>query len=370
MPANLVLMAKLIVLAFLLQSHLPLSNHFLPFFQFFDRLGSPEVFHRALLLVFFAGSAALFLNWRVRAASILLGLTILVSIAASRPTFSNNLAYSGALLFMIGLQEPDREPWLLRMQVVLLYFGAGLNKLLDPDWRSGQFFEYWFGHVHQHTWYLRIAHSLPPLALSKLMSWMSFSTELGLSATLLFRRLYPVAIWIGLTFHTGMLVLTNLTFQMYYFAVCASYLAFINWPQDRMTVLYDGECGPCTKVRKFFERIDLERRFEWIPFQEVDSAHWKMTDARLQESLHLHAGEHQYSGFSAFRMLLLYNPLTYFVLVVALRSPDTLHLRRWIALSVLLVFSPLAKPIGERVYQVFAHNRDRLGTAACARPSV
>lgn len=37
LPPNLVLMAKVIVLAFWLQSHLPLSSR-LPFFPFFDHL--------------------------------------------------------------------------------------------------------------------------------------------------------------------------------------------------------------------------------------------------------------------------------------------------------------------------------------------
>jgi predicted DCC family thiol-disulfide oxidoreductase YuxK len=56
---------------------------------------------------------------------------------------------------------------------------------------------------------------------------------------------------------------------------------------------------------------------------------------------------------------LLYNPLTYFVLLVMLRLPDALHLRRWIALTTLILFSPLFEPIGNRAYRYVAANRSR-----------
>lgn len=353
LPPNLALMAKLIVLALLLQPHLPLSNHFLPFFRFFDRVGSPAVFHGVLMLTFVLGSAALFLNRRSRSASLVLGLTILISILASRPTFSNNLAYCGALLLLIGLQPSDREPWLLRLQVVLLYFGAGLNKLLDPDWRRGQFFEYWFGHVHSHTWYLHIASRMPPFLASRLMSWASISTELGLSVMLLLRRLYPLAIWVGLAFHTSMLVLANTTFHMYYFAACASYLAFVSWPQEPVRVLYDRDCSFCVKVKHFYEHIDLERRCRWTSWPRAVNAEW-LAARSSRSRIRLTIGEKEYAGFAALKMLLLYNPLTYFALVVVLRAPDLLDQRRWIAAFVLLLFSPLAEPLGNRVFSRLA----------------
>lgn len=370
LPPNLVLMAKLIVLAMLLQRHLPLSSHFLPFLPFFDQMGSPAVFHRALVLVFLIAAAALFLNWRIRTAAIVLGLTILVSILASRPTFSNNLAYCGALLFLIGLQAPDREPRLLRLQVVLLYFGAGLNKALDPDWRSGQFFEYWFGYVHSHAWYLHIARYMPALLVSKLMSWASFTTELGLSVMLLFRRLYPPAIWVGLAFHTLLLVLTNATFGMYYFAACASYLAFVTWPREPLTAVYDRDCRLCANAKRSFECIDLVQRCKWVALQQPRNAQpsWAHS-SHLRENLCLMVGERRYNGFAALKMLLLYNPLAYFVLVVVLRSPDVFHLRRWIAVTVLLLFSPLADSLGEKLFRLLAHNGYRLGTATPSCPA-
>jgi len=362
---NLLLMAKLIVLAMWLQAGLPLSKPFLPFFTFFDRIAMAEIFYFALVTAFAIGTIFLFLNRRVREASLVLGLIILLSLLASRPNYSNNLAYCGALLFMTGLQGSG-EPWLLRVQVAMLYFGAGVNKLLDPDWRSGQFFEYWFGHVHRHELYLQIASFLPALVLSKMISWIALSTELSLSALLLLRRFYPTAIWIGLGLHTGMLVMTNMTFRMFFFAACASYLAFVQWPKDRMTLLYDAGCGRYTRARSFFEAIDLEHRVDWVGFHEANDSRFDLRDQRVRESVHLLVGDKHYSGFAAFRMLVLYNPLTYFALVVILRSPDVLHLRRWVALSALLLLSPFTITLVELIDRRFRHRPGYTASATFA----
>jgi len=364
LPPNLVLLAKLIAMGLVLQSQLPLSRTFVPFLEVFDMLGSPEMVRGTLIFIFGLGSVALLFTSRVRAPSLVLGLTILISMLAARATFKNNLTLCAALLIMIGLETQRGQGRMVRLQVAMLYFGAGLNKLLDPDWRSGQFFQYWFG--SRHLWYLRIADSMPELLLSKLVSWSAISTELGLAVMTRIRRSYPILIWVGLTFHTSLLVLTNKTFGMFYFAACAQYLAFVTWPQDRMLVLYDGNCGLCQRIKNWFEHLDLERRFEWVPFQKAELSDPRIPKPLLSEKFYLIAGERQYCGFAAFRMLVLYNPLTYFALMAALRAPDVFHQRRWIALGALLLLSPIMTPVGQHIYRAASRNRYGFGKTVCA----
>jgi hypothetical protein len=360
LPPNLVLMAKLIAVGLLLQRELPISRPFLPFLPIFDRVGSPGVLHAVLVLLFLTSSVALLFSRHARAACVVLGSTILISIIGSRPTFTNNLTYCGALLFLLGLQPQQGEPRLLRLQVVLLYLGAGLNKLLDPDWRSGQFFEYWFGHVHSHHWYLGIASQMPPLLLSKIISFASFCTELGLAAMLLVRRLFPLAIWIGLAWHTSMLVMTNATFHMFFYAACASFFAFVSWPTDPLTVLYDHDSTFCRKMKSFYQHIDLEERYAWLSSEGAANLDTPATGRRdLTAGFQLTIGEKRYDGFTALKMLLLYNPLPYFLLLVALRAPDVLHQRRWIAAGVLLLFSPIFEPLAQRLLRFVSRDRQR-----------
>jgi len=335
---NLLLMAKLVVLAMMLQPEVPLSRHFLPFLRFFDDLGSPAAFHATLLAVFWIAGVALLFNVRVREMCCVLGLTILVSLLASRAMYSNNFLYCGALLLMLGLERPGRNPWLLRAQVFLLYFGAGTNKLLEADWRSGQFFEYWYG--RSRGWYMGLTHLLPPLALSRLLSWGAFCTELGIAAMLLLRRAWPLAIFTILAFHTALLVVTGSTYHLFFYAASAATLAFVSWPAAPVQVAYDEQRPSLLRLLHAYERSDVERAFVLQPQAASSSA-----------ALQVSVGSTLYINFRALKALVLYNPLTYFALLLVLVAPDVLHVRRWIALLALLALSPVTNPLGEFLFQ-------------------
>ena len=142
MRPNILLMAKLVTLAFLFSGQIVLlSHHFVPFIGLFRHLGSPSAFHLALELVFLAAAASLLLNHRVRIACIVLGGVIVVSIASSMKYYENNREYAALILILAGLEDPRGNAWLLRGQLILLYSAAALNKILLADWRDGHFFD-------------------------------------------------------------------------------------------------------------------------------------------------------------------------------------------------------------------------------------
>jgi hypothetical protein len=177
---NVLLMAKLVALCLLLKGFwLRLPEPFLPFLPFFDYVGSPAIIHRVLQITFVASAASLLFNWHVRTSCLVLGSAILLGILASRPFYQSNRLFCACLLLMAALQRPGRKPWLLRWQVATLYFGAGLNKLADVDWRSGQFFENWVVGLHHQALYTKIAAWLPGLLLSQIMSWATILIELS-----------------------------------------------------------------------------------------------------------------------------------------------------------------------------------------------
>ncbi len=369
LPPPLLLMAKLITLCMLLNHFWRgLSEHSLPFFPFFDRMGSPLVFHRVLAVIFLSSALALLLNRTVRASCLVLGGTILVSLLSSRIEFANNRMICGCLLLLTGLSERGQHPWLLRLQVALVYLGGGSNKLFDVDWRSGRFFQEWATYfLRIGTPYAKIASWFPALLASKILSWGTIVSELAIGLGFLVRRFYPIAIWGGILLHSSLLILTNRTFGMFFYAMLASYLAFVDWPQRRPTVLYDGDCGFCTKTRNLFERIDLEGLFDWVPFQTAPDHHG-ISEGALRQSLHLETQGNISSGFAAFKMMLLLNPVTYFVLAIGLATPwpGMVEVRRWIVVILLAVFSPLFAPLGEAIYRLVATNRHRIpGKQVC-----
>ena len=313
-------------------------------------------------MVFLASALALLFNRWVRLSSFVLGSTILVGIAASRVYWANNTFFFGSVLFLTGLQQRGRSPWLLRVQVAMIYFGAGLNKLLDPDWQSGQFFEYWTRANLQHELYIQIASLFPPMALSWLMSWATIVTEFALFIGFSLRRLWPLAIWLSILFHAAMTLFTGLTFVLFFYVALASYFVFVNWPDSRLLVFYDGDCGFCAKTKKLFDRLDFEGRFDWKPYQNGESTRHGLSPQALQQKLHVIGLSKTHRGFAAFKILLLYNPLTYFVIATMLLAvhDGPADLRNFMIVALLLFFSPLFRPIGEAAYARVARNRARL----------
>jgi len=366
LPVPLVLGAKLVALALLLTNHVRLlPTPFLPFIPGLDRL-PPDLFQHTLQATFVVSAVALLLNRRVRAMCLVLGVTLLLAVASSKAYYGNNKTFCGLLLVLTGLYEPGASIWIFRAQLALVYFGAGFNKLLDPDWQSGLFFDYWAtARIHHHG-YMAVARLLPPLAAGKLACWTTIATELGLSAAFLVPGLSAAAIWGSVLFQSALLVFTGTTFTMFFYGMQAALLAVAPWPRSRGLVLYDGDCAFCTRVRRWMERADLERAFDWRPYQSGAGRDYGLSEEALRERLHLVVDGRVYTGFRAFQILLLYNPVFYFTVTALIAAaPDRAALyRQIVVVALVLFFLPAFRPIGEKVYLRVARNRGRLAAGS------
>lgn len=373
LPLPLLLVARLVVVVLLARlTWRNLPNPFIPALPIFDHLAFTPLFGMVLKMAVLIGSAAVLLNYRVRAACLIVGSAFLLGILASRPYFENNILYVGCLLFLLGLYEPRTGPWLVRAQIILVLFAAALNKLLDSDWRSGEFLEYWASVFVNKSLYFRVASWLPAMWLPWLMSWGTIAIEFGIAFGLLFRRSRMWAIWLGLLLAVGQNFLTERTFGLFFYVMPISYLAFVTWPSSRMIVLYDGDCGFCTRVRTLLERFDFNRLFVWQAFQRAQNLHGISHD-ELRQRLYLVADNKKYSGFAAFKAMALYNPTTYFVLLFPLLLPQAVffHYRSLVAIAYLLFFSPVFAPVGEAIYGWIARNRYRIPSeVSCAVDAV
>jgi predicted DCC family thiol-disulfide oxidoreductase YuxK len=359
LPLELLLAAKILVLVIVLRLvWRGLPDPFLPFLPVFDYLRHPPLFRMGLKVAVLTASVALLFNYRVRLACFVIGSVFLLGILASRVFFENNIMFLGCLFFLLGLYEAKTGPWLLRAQIILLYFAAAVNKLLDSGWRSGQFFGYWAGIEIKRSLYFQAASWLPGMLLPRAMSWITIAMEFGIALGFMFRRTRVWAIWLGLLLVVGMNFLTERTFGVFFYALPVSYLAFVTWPRTGILVLYDGDCGFCTRTRRMMVRFDSDRQFAWQPFQQAEDLHG-ISSEELRHRLYVIAGEKKYSGFAAFKMMALYNPITYFLMLLPLlpMQPWYSNYRSWLAVSFLLFFSPLFAPIGEAAYAWVARNR-------------
>lgn len=309
LPPNVLLMAKILALVFVLSGQLTLlPERFLPFLSLFDHVGSPEAFRRALQAVFLLAAVALFLNRAVRTNCLILGGVIFVGILASRQYFENNRLFTACLFVLAALCRPGETPRLLRYQVVLLYFGAALNKVLDSDWRTGDFFENWNRIQSYGSAYGHLSDWLPGLTLSVTLSWLVIVTEFAIASGFLFARTYAVTIFVGVAYHTTLFLLTGKTFGMFWYATLSAYLAFVKWPAATPTALK----GTLDRVRSrcldLLEALDLARAFRWR--QQVRRGIEVVVEGKA------------YSGVTAGLRLILYNPALYLLFAGAAAASD------------------------------------------------
>jgi predicted DCC family thiol-disulfide oxidoreductase YuxK len=300
-----------------------------------------------------------------RTACLLLSAVLIVSLLSSRVYFENNRTFCACLLLLIGLSSSEEKPWLVRLQVALVYFGAALNKLLDPDWRSGQFFAFWFGKIHNPDLWAKLTHFAPSMPLAKLMDWTVIGVEFALVVGFLVPRFYPWAIWLGICYHTSLMVVMDATFGMFYYAMLVSYLAFVEWPQPGIPVFYDSDCGFCDATRRWFQRADPERTFDWTPLGSA-IGRYGIPASALREKLHLVFRGKTFSGFSAFKILALYTPLVYVLYACVASLQARVPGYRWFAIFVLAMFSPMMRPAGDWAYNWIARRRYALSSAGCA----
>jgi len=355
-------MAKLIAIAFLLTNHVRLlPDPFLPFVPGLDQLMPGVVFQRALQTLFLTSAIALLMNRWVRVSCIVLGGTVLLAVMASRAYYGNNKTFCALVLILAGLYAGTLGSFLLRVQVAIVYFGAGLNKALDPDWHTGQFFEHWAGSRLQQPVYIWLSGLLPPLVMGKLMCWLTIVMELSASATLLLPKLTIVGVWISILLQCGFLLFTGTTFTMFFFGMQAAMLSFLRWPARPLLVIYDGDCGFCDWSREQITRFDLERVFSWTPYQAGRGKQYGITDDMASRRLQLVTDSGKVlEGFHAVRRMFVYIPIVWMVLfsLIAL-APGPLS-RRVIVGLALFFFSPLMNPLGVAMYDLIARNRHRL----------
>lgn len=372
LPPPLLLMAKLIAIALLLTNHVRLlPDPFLPFVPGLDQLPG-RLFQTTLQTVFVLSAFALLFNRWVRTSCLLLGGSMLLGVLASRAYYGNNKTFCAMMLIFAGLHVEGTEPLLPRWQVAVVYLGAGINKILDPDWQSGVFFDHWAGVKLQQPVFLWLNTMLPHLLLGKLLCWTTIVLEFGASIMMFIPRLNLYGVCFSVMLQSGILLFTGSTFTMFFYGMQSAMLAFLLWPAKPLTVIWDGDCGFCAFCKKWITRFDLENILEWSPFQSGRGRHHGISDEAAMERLHLITPSGKVlAGFAAVRRMMVYIPLTWITLItlIAAAPEPSPTWRRIVVGTALFFFSPLMNPIGSAAYDWVARNRYRIfPNSTCAVP--
>ena len=315
----------------------------------------------ALLLLF---------NCFVRWMSAALGLSVVLAFALHRADYSE--LFLGVFLSLAALQSNGREPALLRYTVVVSYLSGGLWWLLGSA--SAPLLEALAGReqaagIAPSESYLALEAALPPGLPAQLADWAIAAVCFALAAGFLIRRFYPLAIWAAIMVHCVWWLTAGPAGAISY-AVPASCLVFAAWPREPLVVIYDGDCGFCNKTREWISKVDFDRLYQWRPFQSGAGANYGISEKALEEKVHVVAAERTYTGFRAFRAMVLFNPASWLAAAVLLASvgvgaPAT---RDGVFAALVLLFSPLFYLIGEAAYGWVARNRHRFPPRRCKVP--
>jgi hypothetical protein len=326
MPSNLLLMTKLLVVCFMLSGQwASLPRPFLPYLGVLDQLGSGDAFEAGLKVVFIVAAALLLMNRSPRTTSFVLGTVILAGMLASRPYFENNRAFAAMLFLLAGLSDHRYGAALVRWQVVLVYFAAALNKLLDVGWRSGQYFEHLAALSPVADLYARISDLFPGMIVSVLLAWGVILTEFALAGGFLVRRLVPIAIWVGAAYHSSLVLTTGRTFGIFWYAAIAAYLAFVQWPPAALRVAYPPR-SVWDRLRRVVQLLDADHVHSW--------------ERGSDRGLRVSGGGATYSGLAAVLRLALALPATYLAFYAIAALPNLNH--RVAAGLVLLLLASIA----------------------------
>lgn len=178
---------------------------FLPFLNFLDSL--PPIFYTFTTTILILSCLSVLLKiGNYLNLSLLTGLIILFYIVSSKPLFGNSTTFLACLLILIGFYKGDST--LFRVQLSLLYLGAAVNKLFNPDWWNGMYFDFFLREVFNVTLYQSWI-STDNLAVAKILGITTILSEFFLGFIVLIPKLTRLTILTGLIFHGGMLVFTS-----------------------------------------------------------------------------------------------------------------------------------------------------------------
>ena len=273
MQSNVLLMCKLLVI--LMTVHhmfFKIEDPFIPFIKALDWFNHyPNIFKYSVRMLYVLGVFGILFNIKVRTAALITGFVVILNILASKPLFFNHNFICGCALFLAGLSNKNNPPYLLIFQLSLVYFGASINKFLEPDWWSGVFMDTWLGSARENPVYLYVSKLLPELLLAKLLSYIAMLTEFSIAVLILFKKTRPLTLWFIIIFHTALFTLTAFRFGHFIESLAIVLLAFLSIPKEQLIVNYKSQS--LEKLNRFFIFLDRDKKQVWSPLSS-ESSQW------------------------------------------------------------------------------------------------
>jgi len=128
------------------------------------------------------------------------------------------------------------------------------------------------------------------------------------------------------------------------------------------SIIFDGDCGFCTRSVRFGQRLDWLKTLRWLPRFSEEAGKLGVPLEASERAIQMVQGSKVYAGWRALKRMAIRFPLFWMVCAALI------WLTPWSALVILAGLSPLANVIGDPVYAWIARNRMRISGSTCALP--
>jgi len=124
-------------------------------------------------------------------------------------------------------------------------------------------------------------------------------------------------------------------------------------------ILYDSDCGICTRIKETAEALDWLETMRWIPNSGAEAARYGIPREHLDHSVFMVENGRATSGYRVMQGVVQRLPVTWLAMTfIVAKKP-------WSALLFAFLLSPLSQPIGQPAYEWVARNRYQLPGSTC-----
>ncbi|MCF0071005.1 HTTM domain-containing protein [Dyadobacter sp. CY261] len=234
---ELVLAIRLLASYLLLTREFPFNGNqgtgrFFPLVDFLSYIGTDDQFDLGVRIVFLAGIAVILFSRCIRLGASLVGLSFVTGLLSCQICISVAHLFTACVFLCTALSNLVTGTDLIRFQLVVLYLGADLNKIFDIDWWTGASIETLLVSRHHIAPYMAAADIFPPLFLSQITGIGVIVLQMGIAILLINRKTIPYAMFLALGLHLPMVVLMQITFGPFLFALVVAYGSLLTWPRQ------------------------------------------------------------------------------------------------------------------------------------------
>nr|WP_295928085.1 hypothetical protein [uncultured Dyadobacter sp.] len=236
-PPELVLAVRLLSVYLLVTGEHPFngnqgSGRFYPLIDVLDNIGTDPQFNLGVQALFLGSIGVLLFSSWVRIGAFGAGLSFAAGLLSCQTCLSVAHMFTGCIFLCTSLSNAETGTDLIRFQLVVLYLGADLNKVSDPDWWTGASIETLLVTKHRIGAYIELARRFPPQLLSQVIGISIILLQLGIAALLCRRSTVAYATLLALLLHLPMVILMQMTFGPFLFALVVAYGLLLVWPQQ------------------------------------------------------------------------------------------------------------------------------------------